>query len=92
MRTKLLLMLVAVSMAARLSSEAVVKILKTDPGSYCTVKLRFCQTSPSRWRSRRSATSGQLAKVNRPFWPWVLLAALFVLMLEWVIYNKRVFV
>ena len=38
------------------------------------------------------ATGGQLAKVNRPFWPWVLLAVLFVLVLEWVIYNKRVFV
>ncbi len=38
------------------------------------------------------ATSGQLTSVNRPFWPWVLLAALGVLLLEWVIYNKRVFV
>jgi hypothetical protein len=38
------------------------------------------------------ATSGQQASVNRPAWHWVLLAALFVLLLEWVIYNKRVLV
>ena len=38
------------------------------------------------------ATSGHLAAVNRPFWPQILLAILGVLMLEWIIYNKRVFV
>lgn len=42
--------------------------------------------------ANRVATSGQLQSVNRPFWPWVLAAILFVLLLEWVIYNKRVFV
>jgi hypothetical protein len=38
------------------------------------------------------ATSGQLQSVNRPFWPWLLGGILFVLLLEWVVYNKRVFV
>jgi len=30
--------------------------------------------------------------VNRPLWPWVLGALGIVLLLEWVVYNKRVFV
>ena len=38
------------------------------------------------------ATSEQVKSVNRPFWPWLLGAILFVLLLEWVVYNKRVFV
>ncbi|MFQ5489199.1 MAG: hypothetical protein ACE5GE_00645, partial [Phycisphaerae bacterium] len=38
------------------------------------------------------ATSDRLASVNRPFWPQILLAILAILMLEWIIYNKRVFV
>ncbi len=31
-------------------------------------------------------------RVNRPLWPYLLLAALVVLFAEWYIYNKRVFV
>lgn len=38
------------------------------------------------------AGSGQVRSVNRPFWPWLMIIALGVLLLEWVIYNKRVFV
>ena len=30
--------------------------------------------------------------VNQPLWPHLLIAALVILLLEWVIYNKRVFV
>jgi len=40
----------------------------------------------------RVATSGQLQSVNRPFWPWILVGILAVLLIEWIIYNKRVFV
>jgi hypothetical protein len=31
-------------------------------------------------------------KVQKPLWPYVLLAALALVLLEWIIYNKRVFV
>ncbi len=31
-------------------------------------------------------------RVNRPLWPWVLAALGGVLLLEWIIYNKRVFI
>ncbi len=31
-------------------------------------------------------------KVQTPLWPYVLLAALAIVLLEWIIYNKRVFV
>jgi hypothetical protein len=40
----------------------------------------------------RVASSDQVQSVNRPFWPWLLGGMLFVLLLEWVVYNKRVFV
>ncbi|MHC4090254.1 MAG: VWA domain-containing protein [Planctomycetota bacterium] len=42
--------------------------------------------------AKRVAATGQVQSVNRPFWPWLLGAMLFVLLLEWVVYNKRVFV
>jgi Mg-chelatase subunit ChlD len=29
---------------------------------------------------------------NRPLWPWLLLAAMGVLLLEWVVYNRRILV
>lgn len=38
-----------------------------------------------------AATSGDRT-VNRPLWPHVLLAALGVLFLEWILYNKRVLI
>jgi hypothetical protein len=38
----------------------------------------------------RATTGAQL--VPEPLWPYLLLAALAILLLEWVIYNKRVFV
>ena len=31
-------------------------------------------------------------EVNEPAWPWFLLAALLLLLLEWIVYNQRVFV
>ncbi len=30
--------------------------------------------------------------VNQPLWKWAVLGLLFVLVLEWIVYNKRVFV
>ncbi|MCH7527565.1 MAG: hypothetical protein IID39_09020, partial [Planctomycetes bacterium] len=38
-----------------------------------------------------AGTRGQ-ARVNEPIWSWFVLAILLVLLLEWVVYNKRVFV
>jgi len=40
---------------------------------------------------RIASTSGE-QHVNRPLWPYLILAALAVLFVEWIIYNKRVFV
>jgi len=36
--------------------------------------------------------SSQRVEVNRPAWPYVLMAMLVVLLLEWIVYNQRVFV
>ena len=33
-----------------------------------------------------------IQRVNQPIWPWLLLAILGVLMIEWVVYCKRVYV
>ncbi len=38
------------------------------------------------------ASGSRLTSVNRPFWQWVLLGILGVLLFEWIVYNKRVFV
>ncbi|UCG15483.1 MAG: VWA domain-containing protein [Phycisphaerales bacterium] len=38
------------------------------------------------------AGSGGIDTVNKPIWPYLLLAVLVIVLLEWVIYNKRVFV
>ena len=38
-----------------------------------------------------SATSGEL-EVNEPAWPYFVLALVVILLLEWVVYNQRVFV
>jgi hypothetical protein len=38
------------------------------------------------------ASTEGVQEVNRPIWPHLLLAALAILLLEWVIYNKRVLV
>jgi len=32
------------------------------------------------------------AEVNEPAWPYLLLAALVLLLIEWVVYNRRVFI
>ena len=40
---------------------------------------------------RLEAQSGSV-EVNRPAWPWLLGAILAVLILEWTVYNKRVFI
>ncbi len=40
---------------------------------------------------RVAATSGE-QRVNRPLWPYILAAALAVSFLEWIVYNRRVFV
>ena len=31
-------------------------------------------------------------EINEPAWPYVLMAMLVILLLEWVVYNRRVFV
>jgi len=36
--------------------------------------------------------SKSIRRENRPLWPWLMLAALGVLLLEWIIYNRRMFV
>ena len=38
-----------------------------------------------------TARSGAV-RVNKPVWPWILLAVLGVLVLEWAIYSRRVYV
>ncbi|NOX59816.1 MAG: hypothetical protein GXP29_13305, partial [Planctomycetes bacterium] len=37
-------------------------------------------------------TQAAIEKVNKPFWPYLLLAMLAVLLIEWAIYSKRIFV
>jgi hypothetical protein len=37
-------------------------------------------------------SAGGIQKVSKPVWPYLLAAALVILLLEWVVYNKRVFV
>ena len=37
-------------------------------------------------------TQSAILKVNKPAWPWFLLAMLVFLILEWIVYNKRVFI
>jgi hypothetical protein len=41
--------------------------------------------------NRVVADAGEV-KVNRPLWRWALIGLLLVLLLEWVVYNKRVMV
>ena len=38
------------------------------------------------------ASAEGVQRINQPIWPWLLAAGLAILMLEWVIYNRRVFV
>jgi hypothetical protein len=38
------------------------------------------------------ASSEGVQRMNRPIWPWLLAAGLAILMLEWIVYNRRVFV
>lgn len=38
------------------------------------------------------AAASSSERVNRPLWPYIILAALLVSFLEWIIYNKRIFV
>lgn len=40
----------------------------------------------------RVTTEAASIQVNEPAWPYVLIALLVVLVLEWIVYNKRVFV
>jgi hypothetical protein len=57
--------------------------------------------SDTRVRERMSFATSEVAAVNRgggsdaeeprPWWPWLLLGALAVLMVEWWIYNRRVY-
>jgi hypothetical protein len=38
-----------------------------------------------------AAAQGEVL-VNEPLWPWLLVALLVILFLEWIVYNKRVYV
>ena len=38
------------------------------------------------------AGNDTVVPARREYWPWVILAALFVLLVEWYIYNRRVFI
>ncbi|MEM9560107.1 MAG: hypothetical protein AAF995_07350, partial [Planctomycetota bacterium] len=38
-----------------------------------------------------SASSGRATAV-RDYWPWLILAALAIMMLEWWIFNRKVYV
>lgn len=42
--------------------------------------------------SESVAAAGAIRKENTPLWPWLMLGALAVLLVEWAIYNRRVFV
>jgi hypothetical protein len=39
-----------------------------------------------------AATHQEESKVSRPLWPWLLLGALVIAMLEWFVYNRKVHV
>lgn len=38
----------------------------------------------------QAAESGDPVKVARPLWPWLILGALVVMLLEWFVYNRKV--
>ena len=44
------------------------------------------------WGARQAVARARALKENREIWPWFLLAALAVLMLEWYVYNRRVYI
>jgi len=44
------------------------------------------------WRDARVTGTTKALKENREIWPWLALAALTILMVEWYIYNRRVYV
>lgn len=37
-----------------------------------------------------SASESEAVKVTRPLWPWFILAALTIILLEWFVYNRKV--
>ena len=41
--------------------------------------------------TRLASTQGK-AMVNEPLWPWLIVALLVVSLVEWIVYNKRVYV
>ena len=56
---------------------------------------RESNTAPSptvRWHKSEVVGTTRALKENREIWPWFLLGALAVLMIEWYIYNRRVYV
>jgi hypothetical protein len=44
------------------------------------------------WKETRQAGETVAVRENRELWPWLALAGLAVLMLEWYIFNRRVYV
>jgi len=44
------------------------------------------------WQAETVAGTRRALKENREIWPWLALAALSVLMVEWFIYNRRVYI
>ena len=69
-----------------------------DKAETYTVSLldeRETNTEPAEslvWGGREAVAQARALKENREIWPWFLLAALAVLMLEWYIYNRRVYI
>ncbi len=37
-------------------------------------------------------SASSIRRENKPLWPWLLLAGLVILVLEWLVYNRRMFV
>ncbi|MBN1345282.1 MAG: BatA and WFA domain-containing protein [Phycisphaerae bacterium] len=42
--------------------------------------------------TEKVATGETVRRQNQPLWPWLMLAVLGVLLVEWIIYNRRMFV
>ena len=44
------------------------------------------------WKESTVQGQRRAIKENRELWPWLVFAGLLILMLEWYIFNKRVYI
>jgi hypothetical protein len=44
------------------------------------------------WERKQVAGTARVERENRELWPWLALVALGVLMVEWYVYNRRVYI